>query len=297
MRRPSRRCAPAPDSCRRTRSSSRSRRSSCGEACSARATTARRARSSRGVLEVDERDVVAAGDDAASCDRRDRDGVLVEPVAQDREVMRAEVPDDADVVLVQAEVDAAHRDEMRGPDRRPVGSARGSGSRSGCRGTCARGRWSAPGRVRCRRGEPPRPQSPRGASRRTRACRPRGPAAPAGNACRPVSRSPLPRASRPRAAPRSRPPAQSGITAGQLRPRALVAVADRNELGLRQLLEIACEVRPPVAEADHGDANRLDERAVAVHQAVHQMARSRRKTCVVVRSRSERSRRNDQARA
>ena len=45
----------------------------------------------------------------------------------------------------------------------------------------------------------------RAASRRTRACRPRAPAAPARNACRPASRSPPPRASRPRGASRSRP--------------------------------------------------------------------------------------------
>ena len=37
---------------------------------------------------------------------------LVEPVAQDREVVRAEVPDDAHVGLVQPEVHAARRDEV-----------------------------------------------------------------------------------------------------------------------------------------------------------------------------------------
>ena len=39
-------------------------------------------------------------------------GVSSEPVAEDREVVRAEVPDDADVRLVEAEVHAARRDRV-----------------------------------------------------------------------------------------------------------------------------------------------------------------------------------------
>ena len=67
----------------------------------------------RGVLEVDERDVGDARDArSARLIALDVRRGLVEPVAEDREVVRAEVPDDADVGLVQAEVHAARRDEV-----------------------------------------------------------------------------------------------------------------------------------------------------------------------------------------
>src|ERR1051325_1540211 len=66
----------------------------------------------RGELEVDERDVGHVRDHAAAAERADVPRGLVEPVAQDREVVRAEVPGDTDVALVQAEVHAARRDEV-----------------------------------------------------------------------------------------------------------------------------------------------------------------------------------------
>ena len=66
----------------------------------------------RAELEVDEGDVRNPGQDAGSRHSRDMRRRLVEPVAQDREVVRPEVPDDADVLLVQPQVHPAHRDEV-----------------------------------------------------------------------------------------------------------------------------------------------------------------------------------------
>ena len=63
-------------------------------------------------LEVDERDVRDVRDHAAAAERADVTRRLTEPVAQDREVVRAEVPGDADIGLVQAEIHAARRDEV-----------------------------------------------------------------------------------------------------------------------------------------------------------------------------------------
>ena len=63
-------------------------------------------------FEVDEGDVGDRGDDAAAAERADGGGGLVEPVAEDREVVWCEVPGDADVFLVEAEVDPACGDEV-----------------------------------------------------------------------------------------------------------------------------------------------------------------------------------------
>src|SRR5262245_1423552 len=63
-------------------------------------------------LEVDERNVGNRGDDAAARECADPDGGLVQPVAQDREIVGREIPGDADVLLVETEVDPARRDEV-----------------------------------------------------------------------------------------------------------------------------------------------------------------------------------------
>jgi hypothetical protein len=63
-------------------------------------------------LEVDEGDVGGLRQHEAAAQRAHVRGPLVEPVVEDREVVRAEVPDDADVGLVEAEVDPARGDEV-----------------------------------------------------------------------------------------------------------------------------------------------------------------------------------------
>ena len=68
------------------------------------------------VLEVDERDVGDRRNDASSTQRADVRRPLAEPVAEDREVVWPEVPGDADIRLVEAEVDPARRDEVEVPE-------------------------------------------------------------------------------------------------------------------------------------------------------------------------------------
>ena len=58
--------------------------------------------------------------------RATRVGHLAEPVAEDREVVRPEVPDDADVGLVQPEVHPARRDEVDVAELAARRSGRGS---------------------------------------------------------------------------------------------------------------------------------------------------------------------------
>ena len=65
-----------------------------------------------GVAEVDEGDVGNIRQHTAAADRGDLGGQIVEPVTQDREVVRAEIPDDAHVRLMQAQVHPARRDEV-----------------------------------------------------------------------------------------------------------------------------------------------------------------------------------------
>ena len=72
------------------------------------------------VPSVDERDVRRARDDAGT-----RQGAHVgrkhaEPVAKDREIVGAEIPDDAHVGLVQAEIHPAHREEVEVAERTGV---------------------------------------------------------------------------------------------------------------------------------------------------------------------------------
>ena len=184
-------------------------------------------------------------------------GRLAEPVAQDREVVRAEVPGDADVRLVQAEVHAARRDEVDLAELAASRSARGSRSPAGCRGTC--GPASARGRAR-RRARSARSASSRGRRERLldedvlagveRRARERD------SASRPASRS------RPRRRRRRRATSSNERRGrdGRIAPRrscssaSVAQVADHDELGVRQLVEVADEVRAPVAEADDRDA-------------------------------------------
>src|SRR6185369_17721205 len=66
----------------------------------------------RRIREGDERDVGVLGDDASAADRRHLRRELIEPVAQNRKVVRPHVPDHAHVGLVKAEIDAARGDEV-----------------------------------------------------------------------------------------------------------------------------------------------------------------------------------------
>ena len=67
---------------------------------------------SRAVLDVHECNVRRSRDHAAAAQRRHVARRLTEPVLEDREVVRPEVPDDARVRLVQPQVHATRRDEV-----------------------------------------------------------------------------------------------------------------------------------------------------------------------------------------
>ena len=66
----------------------------------------------RPVLEIHERHVGGAGNDAAAAQRGNSRRRLAKPVLQDRKVVRAEIPDDAHIGLMQAEIHTARRDEV-----------------------------------------------------------------------------------------------------------------------------------------------------------------------------------------
>ena len=63
-------------------------------------------------LEVNKGDIGGVGDDASATERRDARRHLIKPMAQNRRVVRSEIPDDADVRLVQSEIDATRRDRV-----------------------------------------------------------------------------------------------------------------------------------------------------------------------------------------
>ena len=66
----------------------------------------------RSELQVDERHVGRVRKDAASTDRRHMRRGLPEPVLEDRKIVWTEVPRNADVRLVEAQVDATGADEV-----------------------------------------------------------------------------------------------------------------------------------------------------------------------------------------
>ena len=68
-------------------------------------------------FEVDEGDVRRVREDAAPAHRGDACRRLSQPVAQDREVVRGEVPDHTYVRLVQPQIHSAHRDEVEVTER------------------------------------------------------------------------------------------------------------------------------------------------------------------------------------
>src|SRR6185503_9122238 len=76
-------------------------------------------------------------------------------------------------------------------------------------------------------------------------------------------------------------------------------VADRGELGVAQLAQVPHKVRPPVAVADNGEAQRLvaeDRWTRTRSRSVHRVAR-RLSSSIGVRRSSLRSRPKDQLRA
>ncbi len=98
-----------------------------------------------------------------------------EPVAQDREVVRAEIPDDADVGLMQPEVDATRRDEVELAERPGVDQLLDEHDRRAVEERVARHENAVQscGEVDELAWLPP--SSPRAASRRRRACRTEAP--------------------------------------------------------------------------------------------------------------------------
>ena len=114
--------------------------------------------------------------------RGDLDDRLVEPVQQDRQVVRREVADDA-VGLVLAEVHARRRDEVDLAERAGVDQLLDLVDRRAVDERVARHQRAAVGARRSRSGRArPRTSSP-AASRRARACRPRAPRARSRGAC------------------------------------------------------------------------------------------------------------------
>ena len=80
-----------------------------------------------------------------------------------------------------------------------------------------------------------------------------------------------------------------GVAAGDRAESLRAHVAKRDELVFRKLGEIACEVRPPVAEPDHADADAVAD--------AHQSVPLRRSMRSGVRRSRRRSRASDQPRA
>ena len=66
----------------------------------------------RAVPEVDEGDIRRSGDEAGAAEGRDLGRALPEPVAEDREIVGREIPDDAHIRLMEPEVDPARGDEV-----------------------------------------------------------------------------------------------------------------------------------------------------------------------------------------
>ena len=197
-----------------------------------------------------------SGHDAAAAERGHVRRRLAEPVAQDREVVRAEVPDDADVGLVQAEVDAARRDEVDARRaRRASISSRITSHRRAVEERVAGhehepalvGELDQLARLRGRGGERLLDEHVLAGLERAQ---PR-----ARSASRPASRSRPRRSSRPRGCRRSWSCRGRPGSGARSRRAARGRVADAGELGLVELVEVADEVRAPVAEADDGDAH------------------------------------------
>ena len=258
-----------------------------------------------GICEMDKGDVRRVRDDAPAARRRDTSRVATEPVAQDRNVVRAEIPDDADVGLVQAEVHTACRHEVdlaevtlrdqlahlvhrwavqervtRHEDqsalRRQLGKPLPVVGRTGERLLDER----MLARKQCRLGQ-------------LTVCRDR---------CRDHDRV-------------DRLVLEDGRVVGRRGDIRMAArdrldqlgpeIAHRDELGFLELAQVAHEVRPPVSEADDGDTNRLvrKDRRPPGHAAepvsvgrTHRVARLP-SSCIGVRSKSLRSSPNDQLRA
>ena len=82
--------------------------------------------------------------------------------------------------------------------------------------------------------------------------------------------------------------------AERVQPR-LVEVADPAEVGAVELVQVANQVRPPVAEADHADPDRLGGQLAREDRRLHVVARMRKRENGVLRIR-RRSRLNDQPR-
>ena len=66
----------------------------------------------RAVPEVDEGDIRRSGHEAGAAEGRDLGRALPEPVAEDREIVGREIPDDAHIRLMEPEVDPARGDEV-----------------------------------------------------------------------------------------------------------------------------------------------------------------------------------------
>ena len=116
-------------------------------------------------------------------------GHLLEPVAQNREVMRAEIPGDADVGLMEAQVDPAHRDEVDLSERAGLDQLAHRDDRRAVEERVA-GHQHRPVLL-CEPDqlEASRATRRRAASRRRRACRPRALPRERRNATRPASQS------------------------------------------------------------------------------------------------------------
>ena len=201
--------------------------------------------------------------------------------------MRAEIPGDAHVGLVQAQVDAAGRDEVEVTQIARVDQLLDGDDRWAVEERVTR-HQHAPGPA----GEPdelrrPPPSSPPAASRRTRACRTRVPCearskwVDTGVAITTASM----RSSASDVEVRARRLDERIAALEELEPLGAL-VADGDHFKSVDLDEVAEQVRPPVAETDDGDAQ----------WSAHRVALGRN-TCTGVCRSSSTSRPNDQLRA
>ncbi len=244
--------------------------------------------------QVDERDVGGSGDDAGARQGRDLGRRLAEPVAEDREVVRGQVPDDADVRLVQAEVDPAHGDEVDLAELARLDQLLHAHDRGAVDERVARHQDEpAPIRrereVSCgRRGVSERLLDEDVLSGRERGGCELVVARDGGRDRDRVDRRVL-----EHLVVRLDAADVGEALADGLEPLGPL-VAQQLHVRAGRVAEVPDEVRPPVAEADDGDANRRRLGPVAVLR--HQVVPVCRRRSIGVRSRSRASRPSDQLR-